>query len=132
MLKLKLFKPSADLGIVFLRFSIGLMMCFGHGYPKLLKLLSGNFQFLDPLGISPQLSLGIAVFAEFFCSGLLILGVKTRFVVLPLIGTMAIAVSVVHFSDPWSVKEMAVLYLISYLTLFCTGGGKYVISTHLR
>lgn len=63
--------------------------------------------------------------AEFFCSILLILGLGTRIVLIPLIIAMTVVAFMVHGSDPLSEKESALLFLIPFLTLFITGPGKY-------
>lgn len=95
-----------------------------HGYPKLQRLLSGEFQFADPFGLGPGVSLGLAVFAEFFCSILLILGLGTRLATIPLIVTMSVAAFIAHGADPFARKEMALLYLVSYIVLLFSGPGK--------
>ena len=116
-----------SIGIFILRVVSGSFM-LTHGYPKLNTLLAGGeIQFFDFLGLGTTISLTLAVFAEFLCSLLVVLGVKTRFAVLPLIFTMIVAAFVVHGSDPFQKKEMALLYLSIYTTLFFTGGGKLAL-----
>lgn len=95
-----------------------------HGYPKLQRLFAGEMQFGDPLGLGPEVSLVLAVFAEFFCSILVMLGFGTRLAVVPLIVTMAVAAFMVHGADPFGRKEMALLYLVGYVVLLLTGSGK--------
>ena len=95
-----------------------------HGYSKLQKLLAGNFQFADPIGLGPEISLGLAVFAEFLCSILIVLGLGTRLASIPLIVTMAIAAFITHGADPFGRKELALFYLISYTVLLLMGSGK--------
>ncbi|MFN6946583.1 MAG: DoxX family protein [Cytophagaceae bacterium] len=96
-----------------------------HGLPKFLKVLGGNFQFADPLGIGTEASLILAVFAEFFCSLFIILGLGTRLFSIPLIITMLVAAFIAHSDDPFARKEMALLYLLIYITLLVFGSGKY-------
>lgn len=120
-------KMDSNIGLLVLRVASGGMM-LTHGYPKLTKLVSGGeIQFFDFLGLGVTFSLFLAVFAEFLCSLLLVLGVKTRLVVIPLICTMAVAAFIVHGADPFAKKEMALLYLSMYITLFFTGGGKLAL-----
>ena len=90
-------------------------------------LAEGPVQFADPIGMGMTLSLVMAVFAEFACSILIILGFGTRLATLPLLFTMLVAVTVVHAADPFAVKELAALYGIVYLTLTIAGAGKYSI-----
>ena len=103
---------------------IGFLM-LTHGIPKIFSfnLLSATFP--DPIGLGSYLSLVLAILAEVGCSLLLILGVMTRLAVLPLIFNMAVAVTVVHGSDVFAVKELAVMYLGFYVLVLFLGGGKY-------
>ena len=98
-----------------------------HGYPKLMKILEGDFGFADPFGFGPGISLGLVVFAEFFCAIALILGFKVRFSSVPLLITMLVAAFMIHGGDPWGKKEFALLYGGIYLTLLMTGGGRFGI-----
>ena len=114
-----------NLGVLFLRVGVGLMMVAGHGYPKLQRLLGDNPSFGDPIGLGSETSLLLATFAEFFCSLLLVAGLFTRAALLPLLFTMLVALFVVHGSDPLAKQELPLLYALSYLTLLLTGPGKY-------
>lgn len=115
---------SADLGLLILRlFAGGAMLT--HGFPKFLKVLEGNFQFGDPIGIGPEASLILAAFAEFVCSILLIFGITTRIALVPLIITMLVAFFVVLGADDFSSKELPFFYLGIYASLFLSGPGKY-------
>lgn len=97
-----------------------------HGYQKLQMILSGGeIQFADPIGIGATATLYLAVFAEFFCSILLILGLASRLATIPLITTMLVAVLIVHAQDPFEKKEHALHFLLVYLLLLVVGPGKY-------
>lgn len=114
---------STHFGLLILRVVAGGAM-LTHGWPKLQKLVNGNFQFGDPLGIGPEASLVLAVFAEFVCSILLILGLATRLAVIPLMVTMVVAFFIVHAEDDFRTKELALIYLAIFLCIFFTGPGK--------
>jgi putative oxidoreductase len=115
---------SVNLGLLILRlgFSISLMT---HGYGKFLKLIRGNFEFADPIGIGPASSLILAVVGEFVAPILLIIGWKTRLMTLFPTITMLVAFVIVHDGDPFSQKEKSLMYLIAFITLYFTGPGKY-------
>ncbi|MCE4564010.1 DoxX family protein [Maribellus sp. CM-23] len=119
----RLHPSGLHFSLLILRVGTGAFM-LTHGYPKLQRLLSGEFQFADPFGLGPGISLGLAVFAEFFCSILLILGLGTRLATIPLIVTMSVAAFIAHGADPFARKEMALLYLLSYVVLLFSGPGK--------
>ena len=118
---------STDLALLTARVGITALM-LTHGIPKLLVLFSGEpVQFPSVLGMSPELSLGLAVFAEVVCSGLVLAGFATRLATVPLIITMLLAVVLIHPADPFKVKEPALLYLLGYLVLLLAGSGRYSI-----
>ena len=97
-----------------------------HGYSKLMQFFSGDeIQFADPIGIGATGSLALAVFSEFICSVLIILGLGTRLAAIPLVITMLVAVFIVHAADGMSHQELPLLYLFSYVLLMLTGSGKY-------
>ncbi len=117
----------SDIWLLLLRISVGASM-LTHALPKLDLLFSGKeIMFIDPLGIGMTTSLILVVFAEFFCSIMLITGFTTRIALIPLIFTMFIAAFVFHKSDPFAKKELAIMYLLIYITVFITGLGIYSI-----
>lgn len=113
--------------LLVLRVSIALFMLF-HGYQKLQMLTGGGpIQFGDPIGVGEPASLVLAVFAEFVCSILVLIGLGTRLAVIPLIVTMLVAVFIIHGPDGFEKKEMALHYLVVYAFLFVSGSGKYSV-----
>jgi putative oxidoreductase len=117
-------KRNTDLGLFILRIGISALM-LTHGIPKLMKLLEGNFEFGDPIGLGPTVSLILAVIGEVFAPVLIIVGYKTRLAAIPAAITMAVAVFVVHAADPIGTKEKALLFLIGFVVIAICGAGKY-------
>lgn len=114
-----------SLGILFLRVVVGAFM-LTHGIGKLKMLIGpGEIQFADPIGMGVEFSLFLTVFAEFFCSILLIMGLATRLATIPLMTTMLVAVFIIHGADPFGVKEMALLYGSIYSAILIIGPGKF-------
>lgn len=121
----------ADVWLLILRVCAGGFI-MTHGYPKLMKFVEGGeLKFADPLGIGVTASLALAVFAEFFCAILLALGLGTRFAALALSITMGVAAFIQHGADPFGKKEMALLYLLIFLTLLVFGPGKYSVDSRI-
>ncbi len=116
-----------NFGLLFLRLSAAGLMLGGHGWGKLIGYSEYSDKFPDPLGIGPGASMAAAIFAEVFCSILVILGIGTRLAVIPLVFTMLVAVLLVHADDPFQKKEFAMVYAIPFVTLFFTGGGRFVL-----
>ncbi|MGI8582268.1 MAG: DoxX family protein [Chitinophagaceae bacterium] len=84
-------------------------------------------QFPDPLGVGAPASLAFAVFAEVGCSILILVGLATRLAVIPLIITMLIAAFIILGTQGFLKQELALIYLLVYITLFVTGSGKYSV-----
>lgn len=117
-----------DFAIFLLRVTSGVFMLFAHGLPKLNRLFSsGEITFSDPLGIGTVPSLALAVFSEFFCSILLILGLFARASLIPLIITMFVAAFIHHSGDPFLQMERALLFLLIFIVLFITGPGRFAL-----
>ena len=119
-------KTLLDWALLAVRIFVGVAM-LTHGFPKLMQLLSGNYDFMNFFGIGQKTSLILAVLAEVLCSLFIILGLFTRFVSIPLIITMLVAVFVVHNNEPFAKQEMALLYLFHYILIFVTGPGSISI-----
>jgi putative oxidoreductase len=114
-----------NIALLVLRISLAALMVT-HGLPKLIKLLEGgDIQFANPISLSPGVSLALVVFAEFFCSVLIGIGLGTRLASIPLMITMGVAAFITHGADPFARKELAILYLLFYLILLVLGSGKY-------
>ncbi len=121
-----------DLALLVGRIAISVLM-LSHGLPKMQMLFSGDpVQFPAVFGMSAELSLTLAVFAEVVCSLLIIAGFGTRLASLPLMTTMLVAVFSIHAADVFAKKELAVLYLAGYVVLFVAGSGKYSIDHVLQ
>jgi len=114
---------TLDFVVFLLRVGISLLM-LTHGLGKLNTLLEGGqIQFPDPIGVGATASLALAVFAEVFCSVLVLIGLATRLAVIPLIITMLIAVLVIHSADGLEKMEPALHYLLVYVALLFAGSG---------
>lgn len=121
---------SSDLSILLLRVGAGVLI-LTHGIPKLMNVLAGNFGFGDPIGIGPAASLVLATFAEAICGFLVLLGLGTRIASFVLIINMSVAALIAHAGDPFGIKEKAVLFLLLFIVIALTGGGKYSIDQKL-
>lgn len=132
---------AASIGLLILRLGIGGYL-ITHGWGKLQMLLAGGAdKFGDPIGLGSTVSLALVTMSEFICALLIMLGLGTRLAAFPVVISMAVAAFVVHAKDPWTMeaaanaffsgtskiwfsKEPALLYLIPFLSLAFTGGGK--------
>ena len=115
-----------DIALLLLRLTFGGLMLINHGWKKMLKFFGDDpIQFADPLGLGDTTSLALAVFAEVVCAVLVMIGLFTRWAVVPLIITMLVAIFIVHIDDPFKKMESAILFLVPYICLLLAGAGRY-------
>jgi len=105
---------AGSLGLLILRTGTGLTMAFGHGMGKLTSFGVRAANFPDPLGVGSSLSMGLTVFAEFFCALALVLGF------------------VIHGDDPFGKQELPLLFLTAFVTILFAGPGRYSVDRILR
>ena len=117
-------KSYTNTALLFFRVSFSLCL-MTHGYGKLMKLINGNFDFADPLGVGSIPSLIFTVFGEFIAPIFIILGYRTRLALIFSIITTGVIAFVVHADDPFKGKEKALLFCIGFFALYLTGSGKY-------
>lgn len=119
-------EPSVSIALLLLRVISGSAMLMNHGLKKI-----NNFNaiaakgFADPFHIGVKASLGLTVFAEVFCAGMIIIGLLTRLATLPLIIAMVVALFFAHNGDFYGEGESSGLFLTMFLIIFLMGPGKY-------
>jgi putative oxidoreductase len=131
MIKLLSTKYSAgafNVAMLVLRLGLGILMMH-TGYNKLTHFSEYEGKFMNFLGMGSTLSLALVVFAEFFCSLFLILGLFTRFSAIPLIITMCVALFKAHNSDFFGDGQVAALFLTGYLVLLFVGPGRVSVDS---
>lgn len=121
-----------DVGLLLMRLVFGGTMLLGHGYGKFVNYAKVSANFPDPLGLGGATTMALAIFAEFFCAILVVLGLATRLAAIPLILTMASAFFIFHSADAFKDKELALLFLTAFSTLFLTGAGRFSIDGIFR
>jgi putative oxidoreductase len=131
MIKLLSTKYSAgafNVAMLVLRLGLGILMMH-TGYNKLTHFSEYEGKFMNFLGMGSTISLALVVFAEFFCSLFLILGLFTRFSAIPLIITMCVALFKAHNSDFFGDGQVAALFLTGYLVLLFVGPGRVSVDS---
>ena len=112
-----------NIAMLVLRAGLGLMM-LPHGYDKLVHFAQKKNTFMNFLGLGSTFSLSLSLFAEFFCAMFVIIGLFTRFTVLPLIIGMAVALFKAHDAAIFGAGEKSALYLAGFIAIFLLGPGK--------
>ena len=109
--------------VFILRITVGALMLH-HGYNKLVHFTDMQPKFINFLGLGNTVSLSMVIFAEFFCSVFLLLGLFTRLACIPLIIAMGVALWKAHHFEVFGDGEIPALYLGAYITLLLVGPGK--------
>ncbi len=128
LLSTKYSASAFSFAMLVLRIGMGTLMMM-HGYDKLVHFSKYQNEFMNFMGIGPTLSLALTVFAEFFCSLFLILGLFTRLAAIPLIICTLVIVFKAAHGNIFGDGEHGALYLIGYIVLFLIGPGKISIDT---
>lgn len=121
---------NTDLASLVLRLIFGGMFIY-HGYPKLIGYDQMVEMFGDPIGIGSELSVILVIFAEFFCGIFILLGLLTRFAVVPIFITMLVAFFIAHSKDEFTVKMLPFVYLFLCVVIFILGSGRYSLDATL-
>lgn len=124
--------PFADGALTVLRAFTGLALAFGHGLGKLPpseKFVAG----VTSLGFpAPGLFAWAAALSEFGGGVCLALGLATRPAATLVCFTMAVAAFGQHSSDPFDVKEKALLYGAIALTFVLLGSSRFGLDRLVR
>ena len=121
---------SFNLATLLLRVGFGVLMIPDHGWAKLSHFAARKDKFMSFMGLSPALSLGLATFAEFFCSLLLILGLFTRLATIPLLVLMFVILNMHHWQF-FGEHELAPAFLFGYLAILLLGPGKFSLDARI-
>ncbi len=108
--------------LVMARIAFGAMF-LTHGLQKMANFGTLSQSFPQVMGLNSSVSLALAIFAEVFCTLGFITGFLYRLSMIPMIFTMVVAAFVVHANDPFSAKEMALLYLFIFIIMYILGPG---------
>jgi putative oxidoreductase len=114
--------------MLLLRITAGILMLM-IGYDKLVHFQEHIPKMINFMGIGQKVSLILVIFAEFFCSAILIIGLFTRFACIPLIITMCVALFKVHNTDFFGDGQTATLFLACFVAILLVGPGKISVDS---
>ncbi len=122
----------ANAGLALLRIFTGVALAFGHGIGK----LPPSEQFVTRTGEmgfpAPTFFAWAAGLSEFAGGILLAIGLLTRVSSFFIAIVMLVALFGVHYSDPFSGKEKALLFLFIALAFLLKGSSDWSVDSFLR
>lgn len=120
-----------DVTLLVFRTLVSLSMINTHGMKKLLDFEGTIHHIPDPLGIGGEFSAIMAIIANIVAPIFVILGFGTRLAILPILSVTLLGFFIVHGNDPWEVRDVPLMYSLSYFALFFLGAGKYSLDYKL-
>ena len=127
----KISPKTLSFGLLLFRLCLGGLMIVNHGWGKIVNLEVLKTQFFNFLGLGSQISLILAITVEILCSILLIFGLYTRVVLIPLIVTILVAIGT-HGWQIFGEAELGFLYLIGFVFFLIVGPGDNSIDARMN
>ena len=112
-----------NIAMLLLRVCFGVVLMVKHGFAKVMNFATLQHTFYNFLGLGPKFSLILILFAEIFCSLMIVLGLFTRWSCIPIIVAMIIVIFGHDAGKDLVDSELALFYLTAFVTLLFVGPG---------
>lgn len=109
--------------LLLLRLGFGILLAY-HGYQKFSNFPQTQSFMMDFMGLGKSATAGLVIFAELFCSILVMLGLFTRFACIPIIFLFCVIIFKSTGADFFGKSELPELYLLGFLAIFLAGPGR--------
>ena len=116
---------SFNLSMFLLRAGFGSLLFINYGWSKLMRFAELKDKFSDPLHIGQTPSLILVIFAEVFCTAMIVLGLFTRFAALVLIIMFVVIVFIVLKGKALKDLTLPILFLLVFFSILFCGPGKW-------
>ena len=114
---------AVNAGMFILRVGCGILL-FNHGYQKITHFSNTADHMPALFGLSGTIKASLVIFAEFFCTLLVMLGLFTRLACVPIVISLGIAVFKAHNMDVFGQGQAATLFLVAFAAILIIGPGK--------
>lgn len=118
---------SFNLSLFVLRIVFASLLFVNFGWFKLTHFADLRTKFSDPIHIGQTPSLVLVIFAEVFCTGLIILGLLTRLAALVLVILFVVIVFIVLKGKPIKDLQLPLLFLVAFFSILLCGPGKWSV-----
>ncbi|MEM6830427.1 MAG: DoxX family protein [Bacteroidota bacterium] len=109
------------------RVLIAFAMIRTHGWKKVVDF-EGTVQHIpDPFGMGGLASTYISIIVNVGLAGLVAIGLFTRASAIGILSLTLSGFFLVHFNDPWPVKDVPLMYSLAYTLILLVGPGQYSI-----
>lgn len=134
LLRADFLPSSTDLALLLLRVWLGASLLMLHGTGKIPRLMADEVRFASVVGLSPTVSLALAVLGEVVAPVFLILGLGARWAAALSAATMLGAFLVGHGAALSGERsgELPFIFLAGFLALFIAGPGRFSIDGRAR
>jgi putative oxidoreductase len=116
---------SFNLSLFLLRVGFGSLLFLNFGWYKLMHFAELKDKFSNPVHIGQTPSLVLVIFAEIFCSTLVVLGLFTRLAALVLVIMFGVIVFIVAKGKPIKELQLPLFFLLAFLSILFCGPGKW-------
>ena len=117
---------AVNAGMLFLRCGLGILM-FNHGYQKITHFSATAQHMPNLLGMGSTVNTCLIIFAEFFCSLFLMMGLFTRLACIPLLIGMGVALVKAHHLDIFATGQLPAVFIVGFIAILFIGPGKISI-----
>ncbi|WP_350292642.1 DoxX family protein [uncultured Croceitalea sp.] len=113
-----------SMGLLIFRIVLAISLLNTHGLKKILHFEETLQHIPDPFGFGSEFSTYFAIFANVVCPIFIIAGLFTRLAIIPILSITLSGFFIVHFNDPWPVKDVPLMYSLSFMLLLYLGPGR--------
>lgn len=116
-----------DLALLLFRVILSISLIGTHGLKNIIHFDAASRELPDPFGMGPLFSVVMAILSDVVCALLVLVGCITRFAILPILMLTLTGLFVVHIKDSAVIRDVPLIYSLSFLLLFYLGPGKYSV-----
>ncbi len=117
-------ETAFNIAMLLLRISFGATLLVKHGFAKVMNFAALQHTFFNFLGFGPKFSLILVLFAEIFCSLLIVLGLFTRWACIPILIAMLVVIYGADAGKDFLESELAIFYFTAFAAIMFCGPGK--------
>ncbi|MEL7001398.1 MAG: DoxX family protein [Bacteroidota bacterium] len=98
-----------------------------HGIKKVADIEGEIANIPDPFGLGGEFTAFMAIFTNIVLTAFIALGFFTRLSALGILSVTLSGLFLVHWADPWPVKDIPLMYSLVYFLIMIIGPGRYSI-----